>query len=147
MENFAPLSVPGVVYSAHMYAPFHFTHQGVFSNPTGLEYPGKIDGKVWGKEQLAGALKPAADFQRAYGVHMYIGEFSAIRWAPSDSARTYLRDVIEVMEEHGWDWAYHAFREWDGWSVEHGADPKDHARAKTPTSREQLLRSWYARNQ
>jgi len=147
LEHFAPLSVPGVVYSVHMYTPFHFTHQGVFNNPVGIEYPGKIDGKMWDKEQLAVALKPAADFQRDYGVHMYIGEFSAIRWAPNDSACTYLRDVIDIMEEQGWDWAYHAFREWDGWSVEHGADPKDHARAKTPTSRQQLLQSWFAKNQ
>ena len=66
---------------------------------------------------------------------MYLGEFSAIRWAPGDSAYNYLQDLIDIFEEHGWDWAYHAFREWDGWSVEHGPDPKDHARAKTPTAR------------
>ena len=82
------------------------------------------------RTQLAAALQPVIDFQRDYGVHIYIGEFSAIRWAPGDSACDYLRDVIDIFEEHGWDWAYHAFREWDGWSVEHGPDPKDHARSQ-----------------
>ena len=72
--------------------------------------------------------KPVVEFQRKYGVHIYIGEFSAIRWAPEDSAYRYLKDLIDIFEAHGWDWSYHAFREWDGWSVEHGSDPKDHAR-------------------
>ena len=147
LEHLAPLNVHGVVYSAHMYMPFQFTHQGVYKNPTGIEYPGKIDGKMWDKEQLRLALKPVADFQRAYGVRIYIGEFSAIRWAPQDCACAYLRDVIDILEEQGWDWAYHAFREWDGWSVEHGPDPNDHARTHTPGTREQLLRGWFGKNE
>jgi len=147
LDWFDPLDVPGVVYSVHMYIPHQFTHQGVYENPKGLEYPGKIAGKFYDKEQLRKALQPAIDYQRDYGVHIYIGEFSAIRWAPGKSAYNYLRDVIDICEENNWDWAYHAFREWDGWSVEHGPDPKDHARSKTPTDREQLLRSWYGKNE
>ena len=54
--------------------------------------------------------------------------------------------VIDLFEEQGWDWAYHAFREWDGWSVEHGPDPKDHTPSRAPTDREKLLRSWYGKN-
>jgi endoglucanase len=144
--NLDPIGVPGVVYSVHMYQPHKFTHQGVYDNPSGIAYPGVVEGRAWEKESLRKALQPARDFARDYGVHLYIGEFSAIRWAPGESARDWLRDVIDIMEENGWDWAYHAFREWDGWSVEHGPDPKDRTRAKTPTSRETLLRSWYAKN-
>jgi hypothetical protein len=129
-----------------MYIPHHFTHQGVYDNPAGLSYPGVIDGKPWDKERLRKALQPARDFAWDYGVHMYVGEFSAIRWAPGESAHAYLKDVIDILEENGWDWAYHAFREWDGWSVEHGPDPKDHARAKEPTSRQKLLGGWFAKN-
>jgi len=146
LEFFAPIAVPGVVYSVHMYRPHEFTHQGVYGSPTGIEYPGKIGNQAWDKERLRKALQPALDFQRDFGVHIYIGEFSAIRWAPGESACNYLRDVVDVMEEYGWDWAYHAFREWSGWSVEHGSDPKNESRSKTPTSREQLLRSWFAKN-
>jgi hypothetical protein len=80
-------------------------------------------------------------------VHIYLGEFSAIRWAPGDSAHQYLRDCIDIFEEYGWDWAYHAFREWDGWSVEHGPDRNNRTRMATPTDREQLLRSWFAENE
>ena len=89
-------------------------------------------------------LAPVREFQLAYNVHIYVGEFSAIRWAPG--AADYLRDCIELFEEYDWDWTYHAYREWDGWSVEHGSDPKDHQPAEEPTDRKKLLLSWFARN-
>jgi hypothetical protein len=92
-------------------------------------------------------LEPVREFQRAYNVHIYAGEFSAIRWAPGDSAYRYLKDVIELFEEYGWDWTYHAYREWDGWSVEHGSDPNDHAPTKEPTDRKKLLLQWFAQNE
>ena len=146
LDWFEPLDVPGVVYSVHMYAPFQFTHQGIYNNPAGVHYPGMVGGTRWDKEQLRRVLQPAIDYQRDYGVHIYLGEFSAIRWAPGDSAYNYLRDCIEIFEEQGWDWAYHAFREWDGWSVEHGPDRQDRTPAPTPTKRQQLLQSWYGKN-
>jgi hypothetical protein len=141
-----PIDVPNVVYSFHMYLPHSFTHQGVHGPSGPVSYPGVIEGKKWDKVQLEAAMKPAVDFQKNYGVHIYVGEFSAIRWAPDDSAYRYLKDLIELFEAHGWDWTYHAFREWDGWSVEHGADRADHKPATTPTSRETLLRGWLAKN-
>ncbi|MDI9385891.1 MAG: cellulase (glycosyl hydrolase family 5), partial [Verrucomicrobiota bacterium] len=87
---------------------------------------------------------PVRVFQRAYNVHIYVGEFSAIRWAPG--AVDYLRDCIELFEEYDWDWSYHAYREWDGWSVEHGDDPEDRARTQEPSDRMRLLLEWFARN-
>jgi hypothetical protein len=144
LATFEPIPVSGVVYSVHMYLPHRYTHQGVYDAPTGVRYPGKIQGIEWNREQIRKALKPVTDFQRDYNVHIYLGEFSAIRWAPG--ACDYLRDAIEVFEENGWDWAYHAFREWDGWSVEHGPDRNDRSRAQTPTDRQQLLRSWFEKN-
>ena len=130
-----------------MYIPHEFTHQNVHNAATPKVYPGEIGGRKWDKAELEKALQPAIDFQKKYNVHVYIGEFSAIRWAPDDSAYRYLRDVIDIFESHDWDWSYHAFREWDGWSVEHGADRQDRQRAATPTDRETLLRSWYQKNE
>ena len=146
LANLEPVPVPGVVYSVHVYVPHEFTHQGVHSGSTGLKYPGEIAGKFWDKEQLRRVLQPVRDWQRDYGVQIYIGEFSAIRWAPDESAYRYLKDCIELFEENGWDWSYHAFREWSGWSVEHGPDRQDTSPNKTPTSRERLLRSWFEQN-
>jgi len=54
--------------------------------------------------------------------------------------------LLEVIESHGWDWSYHAFREWDGWSVEHGADTGDHNRTAQPTARKQVLLKWLRQN-
>ena len=146
LDWFEPLDVPGIVYSVHMYQPHQFTHQGIYGNPTGIHYPGEVDGRHWDKDRLRQALQPAIDFQEDYGVHIYLGEFSAIRWAPDDSGASYLRDCIDIFEEHGWDWAYHAFREWDGWSVEHGPDRQDRSPSPAPGKREELLRSWYSKN-
>jgi len=147
LENLEPLPVRGVVYSVHMYQPHDFTHQGVHGKPVGLAYPGEVRSVMWNKARLRQALQPVVEFQRDYNVHIYIGEFSAIRWAPGDSAHDYLRDLIEIFEEHGWDWAYHAYREWSGWSVEHGPDPKNTQPARFQTDREKLLRSWFEKNE
>jgi hypothetical protein len=144
-----PVDVPNVIYQVHMYHPGTFTHQGVFAPAPegGIAYPGVIDGKAYDKEALRRHLQPVRDFQLAYNVHIYVGEFSAIRWAPGDSACRYLRDCIDLFEEYGWDWSYHAYREWDGWSVEHGSDPENHQPTAEPTDRKQLLLGWFARNE
>jgi hypothetical protein len=146
LADLVPLSVSNVVYSVHMYLPHAFTHQGVHGPGPSYRYPGMIDGKLWDKAQLEAALQPVIEFQRRYGVHIYIGEFSAIRWAPEGSAARYLSDVIDLFEAHGWDWTYHAFREWHGWSVEHGTDRSDILPAGTPTDRQRLLQGWFSRN-
>lgn len=147
IRNLQPIDVPGVVYSVHMYAPFAFTHQGVFGDPPKpIAYPGEIEGKRWDKAALEAALAPVIEFQKTYGVHIFLGEFSAIRWAPDSSAQRYLSDCIDIFESHGWDWTYHAFREWSGWSAEHGSDRADAEPAKEPTDRQRLLMGWFAKN-
>jgi hypothetical protein len=46
----------------------------------------------------------------------------------------------------GWDWTYHAYREWDGWSVEHNSDPNNHEPTTEPTKRKKLLLDWFGKN-
>ena len=148
MRTLRPIAVANVIYSPHMYAPIEFTHQGVFSpGAAPVTYPGTIAGKPWDKAALEKVLAPTVAFQRAYGAAIFIGEFSAIRWAPDGSGARYLKDCIDIFESHGWDWAYHAFREWDGWSVEHGPDRNDRPRAASPTDRQKVLCDWYAKNE
>lgn len=146
-ESLVPLERERVIYGFHMYLPHSFTHQGVGENPVGFVYPGEVNGHYWDKEALREAMRSAIEFQERFNVHIHVGEFSAIRWAPENSAYRYLRDVIDLFEEYDWDWTYHAFREWSGWSVEHTTDPENLAPAEEPTDRELLLREWFARNE
>jgi len=141
--GFQPLPLTNVVYSFHMYNPHEFTHQGVFGPSEPIRYPGRIAGAMWDKAALERSMGPAAEFARRYRVHMYVGEFSAIRWAPG--AETYLDDLIGILENHGWDWSYHAFREWEGWSVEHGADKADLKPAPQASARQEVLLKWFRR--
>jgi hypothetical protein len=142
-----PVDVPRVVYQVHMYWPHSFTHQGVHGSPVGVEYPGDAGHGFVDKDALRRHLAPVREFQLAYGAHIYVGEFSAIRWAPDNGAYRYLRDCVEVFEEYGWDWSYHAFREWDGWSLEHGTDPDDRTPNSTPGKRLQFMLDWFGRNE
>jgi hypothetical protein len=142
---FEPLDLPRIVYSFHFYQPMRFTHQGIHNNPAGVAYPGLIAGEPWAKDALERALRPAIAFAQKYRVHMYVGEFSAIRTAPGDSAARYLSDVIDLFEKHHFDWSYHAYREWQGWSLEH-AGPLDHpVKAQNPTDRQTVVTDWFAR--
>lgn len=149
-----PVDVPNVIYQAHMYFPGEYTHQGVHNawgehgTAARPAYPGIFNGRPFDRAALARHLQPVRDFQLAYNVHVIIGEFSAARWAPG--ADRYLADCISIFEEYGWDWTYHAFREWQGWSFEHEDLPYDRAagvKAVAPTARGRVLLDWFARNE
>jgi hypothetical protein len=77
---------------------------------------------------------------------MYVGEFSAVRWAPDESAE-HLKDLIDLFEARGWDWCYYAFRESDCWSVELGSDRTNKTPTATPGMRQKLIREWLFKNQ
>ena len=62
----------------------------------------------------------ARKFQQDNHVRIFVGEFSAIRWAPG--AAQWIRDSISVFEEYGWDWCYHSYTGWNGWNPTFDAD-------------------------
>ncbi len=124
-----------IIYSPHMYKPFELTHQLNRDQESYLAYPNPARG--WNKDFLRQELAGVREFQLKTGARIYVGEFSCIRWAPG--AENYLRDCIELFEEYGWDWSYHAFREWQGWSVECVGDPNHEEYSKNNPRREVLL--------
>ena len=114
----SPLRMDNVIYQVHCYRPMEFTHQGVGGRPVGAVWPDPSKG--WDRDLIRRTMEPVREFQKRHGAKIYVGEFSASTWAPGADA--YLRDCIAVFEEFGWDWSYHAFREWGGWSVEHASE-------------------------
>ncbi len=135
--SFSPLDLVNVIYEVHMYKPLAYTHQGVMWKQGELRsYPD--DTKGWNKDYLRACLKPVRDFQLRHGAKIYVGEFSAVAWAPG--ADQYLRDCIDLFEEYGWDWTYHAFRESGVWNVEwEGPDRDSLGPAKGDTPRKKAL--------
>ena len=118
----SPLAMDNVIYQVHLYKPYEYTHQGVWGNPREmggrpLVWPDPARG--WTTDLLRRVLAPVRAFQKKHHARIYVGEFSAVSWAPG--AENYLRDCIALFAEYGWDWTYHAFREWGAWSVEHEA--------------------------
>jgi hypothetical protein len=157
-ENFRPVGwnrgydIQNLVYSVHCYSPFTLTHQGIPSNPSityppyGAIYPGTIDGIYCDSVQLRKSVQRAVDFQKKYRVPIYIGEFSCVRWAADHSAIRWLTDLIRIMESYGWDWTYHAYQEYHGWSVEY-SDSLGDMRTPLDTDRKALLLSYFALNE
>ncbi len=136
-RSLEPLDMKDVVYQLHMYIPDRFTHAAVGS------YPGVIEGKKWTKEELRAVLKPVRDFQERHHAKIYAGEFSARSRAIG--AENYLRDCIELFEEYGWDWTYHAFREAPTWDVEKTEQNGKHFSA-ADTPRKQILLNAFKQN-
>ena len=149
-HSMRPLPLKDVIYQVHMYNPLTYTHQMVHGDWKNLSpkdliaYPGTIDGMRYDRETLKQILQPVRDFQLKYGAKIYVGEFSAVRWAPG--ADRYLEDCISIFEEYGWDWSYHAFREWSGWSVEHSENPKITEPVNGDTVRRRVLLKYFKRN-
>ncbi|MBE6396236.1 MAG: hypothetical protein E7046_04460, partial [Lentisphaerae bacterium] len=133
-----PLPMDNVIYQVHMYVPQAFTHQGIGSRSELKEktsYPDKARG--WDIDFIRKTLAPVRDFERKYGAKIYVGEFSAIAWA--EGADRYMADCISVFEEYGWDWTYHAFREYSGWSVEHEGPDASHMKPSSDNPRRRAL--------
>jgi endoglucanase len=70
----------------------------------------------------------------------------AIRIAPEGSAARYLSDAAELFEELGYDWAYHAYREWHDWSLEQEGSLQNPGKASQPTDRGQVILRWFQLN-
>ncbi len=143
MQELRPARTTNVVYSFHWYNPGTYTCQGVYNTNT-WAYPGVIDGRTWNSATMLQDLFPVFQFQKKYNASIYVGEFSAVRWAPG--AVNWLGDSSAIFETNGWDWSYHAFREWQGWSVEIGEDKNVTTNSPTPTQRELLLKGLFQNN-
>lgn len=143
-----------LVVSVHVYNPFEFTHQGIPTNPkevfklpplTSDKYPGTIAGTYWDKERIRRLLSPVVEFQKKHNIPIFIGEFSAARWT-GDSGNRYLQDLIDIFEENGWGWAYHAYRASPVWDPEMSNYDLNDQKHYTDTPRLRLLQAAFKAN-
>jgi endoglucanase len=148
-KDFKPVDDPYIIYDAHIYTPYQYTHQGIFGNPHGISYPGTVSFSFWDKQHLEAAMSPLIEFQKKYDVPVFIGEFSAVRWAPG--ADDYLKDLITIFDKKGWGWVYFQYKSWHGWDPDFDAlystndDAQKHYVGKD-TARWKLLKDAYAKN-
>lgn len=148
-KDLVPLPYDNLVYSFHFYEPRDFTHQGLYGNKLGVMYPSNS----WNKARLSSLLDPVRSFAQRYDAKIYVGEFSAVRWAPDGSAAAYLKDAIELFEQAKWAWTYHVWRGYQGWDAEVPSDiPDIQSRGFLPedrrsdTRRMKLLAQYFSLN-
>ncbi len=137
----SPLDMDNVIYQVHMYQPGEFTHQGVHAKGDYPHHAYPNPKKGWNKTWLKGRLEPVRKFAAKHNAKIYVGEFSAITWA--DGADRYIADCIDIFNEYGWDWTYHAFREAKVWDVEYeGKDRKSFKPSADNPRRRALLKGF-----
>ncbi|QDQ29399.1 glycoside hydrolase family 5 protein [Chitinimonas arctica] len=118
-----------VLYSFHMYEPYAATSGPNLKRAKPYRYPGKVpfaDGQppeYWDGKRVAAYLQPVFDWARAKGVppsRMVAGEFGCIRKLAG--CKTYLEDVLAVLDREKTHWAFYSFREdsWDAMDYELG---------------------------
>lgn len=129
-----------VAYTINMYDPYVYTHQGLYGNPSGIQWRSK---KKYKKPALRKALAKATVWARRRGVRLYIGEFSVVRWAGGGT--NYLTDLVSLFEARNWDWTFHSWREASVWSVEHSNDQSITGSVGT-SDRADVLKGFFANN-
>ena len=124
-KTMKPIDLVNIFYQFHMYEPFEYTHQKVLPQFKDVVAAYPDDAKGWNAEGLRRIVEPVREFERRHGARIFVGEFSAVAYAKG--CDRWIADVGAMLNEYGWDWCYHAFREWAGWSVEHVVTSGDSA--------------------
>jgi endoglucanase len=127
-----PVEAEGILYSFHFYDPWEYStfrvNQGRWSYPERLPGPG---GKAvrGGADAMREQVAPVLRWARARGIpasRIAAAEFGVDRRV--GGAQAYLENLVRVLNEHGWHWAFYAFRgdgDWTGLDYEIGFDRVD----------------------
>ena len=109
-----PFQDQKIIYNFHFYQPHRYTHQGIKKEGK-YSYPGQIESKYWDKSEIEKEIDKVYNWSNKYNVkHVFVGEFSAVRWAKGKDQ--YLKDVIEILEKKKFSWVYFSFNGWKGWN-------------------------------
>lgn len=135
-----------ICLETHTYMPMAFTHQNIWEEGPFIPYPSEIDSIYWNYDMLVKDQVELINFSKANPkVPILVGEFSCPRWTGQDGIR-YLRDVIDISEQYGWSWAYHAYRENQVWDPEMPIDNRADSTRVVAAPRMVLLQSYFEKN-
>lgn len=149
-----PVDAERIVYAAHQYGPFLYTHQQPEEDKP---YPGEFDitwdglpdrfDRAW----LEAYLAPLEEFHRRTGAPVAVNEFGVARWAPG--AADFLRDEIAWFETRGlnhaiwvWEPTYEPWYTWGDRAMYYpfGPDPANFTEVENDLWR--VIREAWARN-
>ncbi|PYB71596.1 glycosyl hydrolase [Pseudomonas sp. LB-090624] len=117
-----------VLYSVHMYEPYHVTSSPNMARKQPIAYPGPApfagQTQHWNRQRVEQYLQQPMAWAEAMNVprsRLVVGEFGCMRRLPG--CPQYLEDVLGVMERDQLHWAFYSFREdsWDGMDYELGS--------------------------
>jgi hypothetical protein len=132
LAELEPVSGDGILYAFHIYDPWDYTTFRV--NRGRYAYPDRMPGpdgttKRWDKDALRARVAPVVRWARQHGVansRIVAAEFGVDRRV--GGAAAYLADLVDVLNEGGWHWAFYSFRsdgDWTGLDYELGTDRID----------------------
>ncbi len=149
-----PAQAERIVYAAHQYAPFLYTHQQPLERKP---YPGEFDitwdgipdrfDRAW----LEAYLAPLQEFRQRTGAPVAVNEFGVVRWAPG--AADFLRDEIAWFEAHGihhalwvWEPTYEPWYTWGDRAMYYPFGPNPQNFTEVENDLWQVIREAWARN-
>jgi len=143
------------VVEVHFYEPARFTHQSISKEEVPVSYPGTITEYAWAGGRtdtydalrLKQSLELARQFSVKNKVEILVGEFSAPRHLGNYGANLWIEDVIKIMEEFRFSWAYHEYRGFQGWDAERSNTDKADLKRYASTPRLLLLKKYFALNE
>lgn len=115
-DNVELLNDDKIIYNAHYFFPYNYTHQGIKENEYNVNYPSFINFTYWDKTILKSRLDKFLEFRKKNNVPILIGSFSKMNWIKDDNK--WLKDILEVYEENNISWLYFIVGEepWRGWN-------------------------------
>lgn len=141
LETFIQLDAPNLIYDAHFYAPFLYTHQyadWVGVHGEGGRYPDSdmaeyaVDGTEYPRDitYLASRLEHLIRFREQHDVPILVSEFGLIHhcFENERGGLAYVRDVVQLLRQHEIGYTY-----WDFQSPAMGvylSDAREPMRAK-----------------
>ena len=125
-----PIDDPGILYSFHYYEPWNYTakraNKGKYSYPDRMPAYWNGPGEKWTIENLKERMAPVEEWANKHSIpksRIVAAEFGCGREV--SGAQEYLTDVLALLNERGYHWAFYSFREdvWNGMDYELGTEP------------------------